>query len=160
MSQHINLYVYIFIPSLCILLSTSLMSQPSRYHRVPDWAPSVILQLPTSCLFYTWQCLCVDATLSICPTLFFPSHVHKSVLNTCISIPALQIGSSVLLNTLFLNRIYLQGTFPDLERNSLMMLPLLFFLSPSSLGLIIIQAYALQQRVASSLYFFNQYCHF
>ena len=85
------------------------------------------------------------ATLSICPTLFFPSHVHKSVLNICISIPALQIGSSVLLNTLFLNRIYLQGTFPDLERNSLMMLPPLFFLSPPWLGLIIIQAYALRQ---------------
>ena len=65
-SQHINLYIYIFIylfihiyiyiyiPSLWILLSTSLISHPSRYHRVPDWAPSVILKLPTSYLFYTW----------------------------------------------------------------------------------------------------------
>ena len=47
-------FTYIFIPSLWILLSTFLISHPSRYHRVPDWAPSVILKLPTSYLFYAW----------------------------------------------------------------------------------------------------------
>ena len=34
--------------------------------------------------------------LSICPTLSFPCYVHKSILFISISIPALQIGSSVL----------------------------------------------------------------
>ena len=36
-----------------------------------------------------------SATLSICPSLSFPSWVHKSVLYVCISIAALQICSSV-----------------------------------------------------------------
>ena len=42
------------------------------------------------------QCLCGNATLSICPTLAFSYCVHKSVLCICISIPAKQIGSSLL----------------------------------------------------------------
>ena len=40
------------------------------------------------------QCLCVNATLSICPTLSYC--VYKSVLYVCISTPAKQIGSSLL----------------------------------------------------------------
>ena len=32
---------------------------------------------------------------SVCPALFFPHWVRKSALYVCISIPALQIGSSV-----------------------------------------------------------------
>ena len=44
----------------------------------------------------------VSAALSICPTLSFPCCcAHKSILYVCISIPALQIGSSVI----FLNPI-------------------------------------------------------
>ena len=39
-------------------------------------------------------CIYVDATLSVHPTLSFPLCVHKSMPYFCISIPALQIGSS------------------------------------------------------------------
>ena len=35
------------------------------------------------------QCVCVNASLSVCPTLSFPNYVHKSVLCVCVSIPAL-----------------------------------------------------------------------
>ena len=44
---------------------------------------------------FQFQCICFHATVSIHPTLFFPCCAHKSVLYVCISIPALQIGSSV-----------------------------------------------------------------
>ena len=37
----------------------------------------------------------MSALLSVCSTFFFPCRVHKSFLYICISIPALQIGSSV-----------------------------------------------------------------
>ena len=50
------------------------------YHRTPSWAPGVMQQLPTSHLFYTWQCVYVSATLSVHPVLSFPCRVHKSLL--------------------------------------------------------------------------------
>ena len=61
------------------------------------WAPCAIQQLPTSYLFCTWYCVHVSATLSLHTSLsLLPlPHVHKSVLYVSISIPALQIGSSV-----------------------------------------------------------------
>ena len=40
----------------------------------------------------------VNATFSVGPTLAFPHCVHKSVLCICISVPSLQIGSSVLFS--------------------------------------------------------------
>ena len=61
------------------------------------WVPWVTQQIPTGCLFYVWYWKRFHATLSICPILFsLPSHVCKSVLYVCVSIFALQIGSSVL----------------------------------------------------------------
>ena len=45
--------------------------------------------------FYTWQCIYVNATFSVSLTLSFPICVHKSIFYACISILALQIGSSV-----------------------------------------------------------------
>ena len=48
----------------------------------------------TSYLFYTWLCVYVKAALSLHPTLSFPGCV-QSVLFICVSIPALQTGSSV-----------------------------------------------------------------
>ena len=60
-------------------------------HRVAkSWTR--LMQLSTQHI----QCLCVNATLSIYPTLAFSYCVHKSVLCVCISIPARQIGSSLL----------------------------------------------------------------
>ena len=66
------------------------------HHRAPSWASCDVQRLPTSCLFYTWQHIYINAALSICPTLSFPCCVHKSILYIFISIPALKIGSSAL----------------------------------------------------------------
>ena len=48
-------------------------------------------------LLYVQQCIYVDATLSVGPTLSFPLCVHKAFLYIYISLPALQIDSSVPL---------------------------------------------------------------
>ena len=54
--------------------------------------------------FYTWQCIYVNATLSIHPTLLFLHiHVHVSVLYICVSFLSRQIDSSVLF---FLDSTY------------------------------------------------------
>ena len=39
----------------------------------PSWTVCATLQIPTGYLFYTWSCPNVRATLSIYPTLFFPT---------------------------------------------------------------------------------------
>ena len=45
-------------------------------------------------LFYTWQCIYVNATLSIHPLLAFCHSVHKSILYLCLSIPAIHLYST------------------------------------------------------------------
>ena len=90
-------YMYTYIPSLLDLPLTP-PSHPLGHHRAPSWAPCAIQHLPTSYLCYTWQCVYISATLSICPTLSFPLSVHKCILDVCVSLPALQIGSSVLFS--------------------------------------------------------------
>ena len=55
----------------------------------------VIQQLPTIYLFHTWWCVYFSATLSIHPPLSCPHCVHKFILYVCVSVNALQIGSSV-----------------------------------------------------------------
>ena len=58
----------------------SLLSLPPTlsFHPSRPWQ-SVTQQLPTSCLFHTWSCLYVNATLSIhLPLLGPPSHVSTS----------------------------------------------------------------------------------
>ena len=65
---------------------------PLGCHRTPGCTPCVIQQFPTSYLLYLCQCICLNATLSICPTLSSLC-VCKSVL--CISTAAPQIDSSV-----------------------------------------------------------------
>ena len=65
------------------------------HHRAQGWASCAIRQLSTSYLFYIWQCIYVNATFPIRPTLSFPRHVHKSVLYICVSISFLHLGSSV-----------------------------------------------------------------
>ena len=67
---------------------------PPGHHRAPSWAPHVIRQLPSSHLVYMWQCMSVSAILPICPTLPIPP-CPMSILYSCISIPALQISSSL-----------------------------------------------------------------
>ena len=68
---------------------------PLGHHRESDWVPCVIWQPPTNYLFYTWQCIYVNSTFSIHPTLSFPHCVHKAIHYICNSIPSLQIVSSV-----------------------------------------------------------------
>ena len=73
-----------YIPFLLNLLPTP---HPTSlgHHRAMGWAPCVIQQLLTSSLFYTWWCIYVNASLSLCPTPSFSRCVHKSILNICIS---------------------------------------------------------------------------
>ena len=99
---------------LCWFLQFINMNQPQVYMSAPSWTS---LPLPTpshlsrlspstvlSSLHHTanshWlpilhTVMYVSTTLPICPFLPFPHWVHKSVLYVCISIVALQIGSSV-----------------------------------------------------------------
>ena len=84
---------YTYIASLFSLLSPS--PTPLGHHRVPGWVPCVIEQLLTSCLFYTWQYIFVEATFSVHPTLFFSHCVHKSIFYVHVSILSLLIGSSI-----------------------------------------------------------------
>ena len=82
-------YMYImFLPSLSHPI-------PPGHHRAQDWTPCAKQQLLTSCASYTWQGIYVDATFPICPTLSLPDCVLKSILYICVSIPSLQIGSSI-----------------------------------------------------------------
>ena len=65
---------------------------PLGCYRAPEhW----VKQLRTGYLFYVWHCICFRAALSISPTLSLPCSVHKFVLYVCVSINALQIGSSI-----------------------------------------------------------------
>ena len=60
--------------------STRPPSFPSRSSESSKLSPLCYTELPTSRLFHTWQCIYVNAALSICPTLSFPHYVHKFVL--------------------------------------------------------------------------------
>ena len=58
--------------------------------------------------------MCFYSTLSICPTISFMHCVHKSVLYVCISIAALQVGSSVAsfwIPYIWINIQYLSFSF-------------------------------------------------
>ena len=86
-----QLYIYRHPPFWTVLPHQLV---PLGHNRAPGWAPWAVQHLPTSCLFYTWWCLNVKATLSISATLSFPQRVYKFILYVCVSLPALQIGSS------------------------------------------------------------------
>ena len=88
----ISYKVYIYISSLLCLPSTP---HPTLLgcHRAPGSVPCYSATFYD--LFYTWLCIfqCYSPKMS---SLSFPHCVHKSILYVCISIPALQIASSVL----------------------------------------------------------------
>ena len=65
------------------------------HHRAASWVPCAIWQVPTSYLFYTWQCIYVSPNLSIHP-YHTTHHVHTSSLYICVSIPAQKIGYNFL----------------------------------------------------------------
>ena len=64
-------------------------------------------RLPTSFLINTWWCTYVSAALSVHPSLPFHLCVRKSLLYVCVSVPALQIGSSVPFFRLYISRLHL-----------------------------------------------------
>ena len=71
------------------------LTPPPGRRGAPGWAPCAPQQLLPSCLFYAWQCTYVCATFSICPTLSPPHCVYEFILYICVSVPSLQIGSSI-----------------------------------------------------------------
>ena len=96
-----HMYVYTYIPSLLRLpLFTHLI--PLGLHRTPSWAPSSVQELPTTYLFYTRWFVYMSRLLSQLSSPI-PSRpvFHKSILDICISISALQIGSSVPFSQIY-----------------------------------------------------------
>ena len=91
-----QLHVYIY-PIPLKPLSHHPRSQTLGCHRAPSWAPCARQQLPASRLFYPGWCInvYVSASLLIFPTLPFLPCFYISVLQVCVSITALQIGSSL-----------------------------------------------------------------
>jgi len=67
---------------------------PLGLHRAPSWAPCAVQKLLAN-YFTHGSVLCQCDTPSLSHLLSPASHVYKSVLCACISIPALQIGSSM-----------------------------------------------------------------
>ena len=85
---------YTYVPSL--------LSLPSISHPLPSrLSASTRLELPTPyskfllAVYFTHGDAYVSMLLSIQPALSFPHCVHKSVVYVCVSIAALQVGSSV-----------------------------------------------------------------
>ena len=87
--------IHISLPSWASL--SRLSFDPSRSSQSTSWALCATQHLPTSYLFYTRQCIYINATFSVYPPFSFPCCVHKSILHVSASIPVLQIGSSVPL---------------------------------------------------------------
>ena len=72
------MHTYIPIcPPSCVSLPPSL-SHPLGGHKAPSRCPCAIQLLPTSYLFYIWQCIYVHATLSLRPSLPFPHPMSLS----------------------------------------------------------------------------------
>ena len=76
--------------------------QPS--HTLPPPSPFPFNLSQHQGLLYMEVYIYINATLPFCPTLSFPHCIHKSILYVFISIPALQIDSSV---PFFLGSIYM-----------------------------------------------------
>ena len=85
-------YVYIYpLPLEPPFHSSPHPSHPSRLSQSPRFSLLCYTATSPSCLFYIWRCICLNAAVSIPATFSFP----HCVLYVCVSIPALQIGSSV-----------------------------------------------------------------
>ena len=76
-----QLYIYI-CPRISSLLHLSPSHPPYPTplsgHKAPSSSPCAMWLLPTSYLFYIWQCIYVHATVSLCPSLPFPLPVSSS----------------------------------------------------------------------------------
>ena len=56
---------------------------PPGHHRAWNWAPCGIQKIPTSYLFYTWQCIHVNSTLSIHPAILSPT-LYPHIFSLCL----------------------------------------------------------------------------
>ena len=65
------------------------------HHRAISRVSCALQQVLISSLFCTYSCIHVNPNLPIHPAPFSPLSVHMFVLYVCVSISALQIGSSV-----------------------------------------------------------------
>ena len=83
-----QLYIYIY-PHISSLLhfppSHTSYPTPLGHHKAPSCSPCAMQQLPTSYLFYIWQCIYVNAILSQCPSLPFTS-MTSSLFSTSASL--------------------------------------------------------------------------
>ena len=79
-----------YVPSLLHLHPTTLVC-----HRTLNLSSLHHTANPPGYPFYIWQCICFNATVSMCPILSLPPRVHKPVLYVWVSAAALQIGPSV-----------------------------------------------------------------
>ena len=66
---------------------------PLGHHKAAGWAPCVTEQLLISCFMH--ESVYMLMLLSSFIPLSFPHCVHKFILYICISIPSLQIGTSI-----------------------------------------------------------------
>ena len=81
-----QLYVYLYpiSPPSCFSLPPSL-SHPSRWSQSTKMI-SMCYAAASHQLFYIWQCIYVNATLSLCPSLPFPLPVSSSPFSTSASL--------------------------------------------------------------------------
>ena len=96
LQQHesaVYIFIYVYIPPLVSLPRTSHPTSVG-HHRAPGWAPCVIQKLPTT--YFADRSVCAKFNFLNPSHLLLPRWGHKSVLYICVSIPSLQIGSSVL----------------------------------------------------------------
>ena len=80
---------------------TSHLPHPLGCHGALGWTPCVTEQMPTGCLFHTWECVCVCPTLWILPVLSLPPCVRKPVL-LCLRLhccPADRFISTIFLDS-------------------------------------------------------------
>ena len=83
--------IHIFPPSWTSLPP----SHPLGHPRAPSWAPCVIQPLPISYIYITICNVYMSMLLSKFSTPSPSLCIYMSILNVCVSISALQIGSSV-----------------------------------------------------------------
>ena len=106
-----QLYVYIMSPYLLPLSSPSHTpySTPLGRHKAQSWSPCAMRWLPTSYLFYIWQCIYVHDTLSLRPSLPFPLPMSSSPFSTAASLflSCPQILQNHYFVCFFLDSIYM-----------------------------------------------------
>ena len=88
--KQLYVYIYIYTPFLLDLPPTSPSSHSSRSSQCTELS-SLCLKQGATCLFYTWQCIYVSATRSVCLPLPSPTprlNVHS--LHLCIFLPCRQ----------------------------------------------------------------------